>query len=232
MVNKMSAGVLQFSYFSAEPGEPWLSGSAISKVWGSMLDCSAILCKVAYSLIMSPQDEVKLKNNVALGALYKKYHKELGAFLSSRYNLDRDTASDIVQDTFLSLTKYISPGVELENERSLIYRIAKNKFIDRCRRDNAVPFISESDVEDFDYAIETPTQERVLLGQEKLEQLESAILRLPPRCQEVFVLRAFEQMSHKQISELCGISKSMVEKHLGKAFALIRKEVDLNESFG
>ena len=78
-----------------------------------------------------------------------------------------------------------------------------------------------------DYVSDAPTQEDILFGREQLEHLEQAVLKLPPKCQKVFVLRAFENMSHKQIATQCGISKSMVEKHLSKAFKLIRAEVDL-----
>ena len=66
-----------------------------------------------------------------------------------RFNVDKETAKDIVQDTFLALTKYLSGGSELDHEKALIYKIAKNKLIDLSRKKNILSF--DSDDACYDY---------------------------------------------------------------------------------
>ncbi len=56
-----------------------------------------------------------------------------------------------------------------------------------------------------------------------MEQIiEEAILLLPPKCKEVFLLSRESGMKNKQIAETLGISVKAVEKHITKAIKQIR----------
>jgi len=52
--------------------------------------------------------------------------------------------------------------------------------------------------------------------------VRAAVLRLPPRCREVYLLNRIEDMSYTEIARHCGISVKAVEKHIGKALSLLR----------
>lgn len=57
---------------------------------------------------------------------------------------------------------------------------------------------------------------------ERLRLLAHAIAELPPRRREVFLLHKIDGLSHSQVAERLGISRSKVEKHVMKALAHCR----------
>ncbi|MGH8547062.1 MAG: sigma-70 family RNA polymerase sigma factor, partial [Methylococcales bacterium] len=64
-----------------------------------------------------------------------------------------------------------------------------------------------------------------LAVRQKLEILDRAVAELPPKCRQVFLLRKVEQLSHAEIAERLGISRSMVEKHLHRAMMHCRDRI-------
>lgn len=48
--------------------------------------------------------------------------------------------------------------------------------------------------------------------------------QMPEKCRQVFELSRFESLTNKHIAERLGISVNTVEKHIGKALAILRKE--------
>ena len=159
--------------------------------------------------------------------LYRKYQKLLIAFLMKQHSADRELAQEIAQETFISLSQHLERGGSLDNEKALIIKIAKNKLIDYHRRSVNASSTVHVPVEDTHLVSPLTNQEQLLMQHQQLDVLEQVILNLPERCQEVFVLRVFEEMKHEEIAKACGISRSMVEKHLVKAFKRVRQETGL-----
>jgi RNA polymerase sigma-70 factor (ECF subfamily) len=85
------------------------------------------------------------------------------------------------------------------------------------------------DHEPLDAALEVPasdpTPERQLLTEQQLARLTEVMQRLPPKCQQVFVLSRFHHMEYQEIADRLGISVKMVEKHIAHALSICRREV-------
>ena len=60
-------------------------------------------------------------------------------------------------------------------------------------------------------------RERILIGQESLDRIMSAVQALPPRVAEAFIFHRFEEMTYEAIARRMGISKSGVEKLIMRA---------------
>jgi RNA polymerase sigma-70 factor (ECF subfamily) len=71
-------------------------------------------------------------------------------------------------------------------------------------------------------------QERTIAARQQVRMLYRAILELPPKCRQVFLLHKFKERSHAQIAAHLGISKSMVEKHIIKAMTHCRQRLEEN----
>ena len=52
--------------------------------------------------------------------------------------------------------------------------------------------------------------------------IEASVQELPERCREVFRLRYYEELSHKEIAERLGISVRTVEAHIYNALSSLR----------
>jgi RNA polymerase sigma-70 factor (ECF subfamily) len=57
------------------------------------------------------------------------------------------------------------------------------------------------------------------------KRIKAVIDSLPEKCREAFLLSRVEQLSHQGITEKLNISISTVEKHIGKALKIIRRQV-------
>lgn len=60
-------------------------------------------------------------------------------------------------------------------------------------------------------------------------RFRQTLTQMPEKCREVFELSRFEQLTNKGIAERLGISVNTVEKHIGKALAILRKEFNGQE---
>lgn len=154
---------------------------------------------------------------------FNRYAPELTAYIKRKTSGASDLHQDLLQDTFLSFYRHVAKGGDRTEERALLYAIVKSKIIDHHRRTQIRP---EHTVE-HDQIVEEPSlhQERYVIGEEKLDLLETVILNLPEKCRTVFVLKTYEGRRHNDIAAICNISTSMVEKHLAKAYAIIHKKI-------
>jgi RNA polymerase sigma-70 factor (ECF subfamily) len=57
------------------------------------------------------------------------------------------------------------------------------------------------------------------------QELEKIINEMPERCQSVFRLKWFEGKKIREISEIMGISTTMVDKHLAKGMEIMRQKM-------
>ncbi|HEY9258683.1 RNA polymerase sigma-70 factor [Chitinophaga sp.] len=60
-------------------------------------------------------------------------------------------------------------------------------------------------------------------------RFRQTLAQMPEKCREVFELSRFELLTNKGIAERLGISVNTVEKHIGKALAILRKEFNGQE---
>lgn len=144
----------------------------------------------------------------------------LVAFLRRR--VSDDDAQDMAQETMVRLMRYA--GQPVEALRPLMYRIGLNVLTDRGRREASRLAHAHVSLEEDVLMLPSaePAQEERVAHQQALVAVRAAVLRLPPRCREVYLLNRIEDMSYTEIARHCGISVKAVEKHIGKALSLLR----------
>ena len=133
---------------------------------------------------------------------------------------DKALAEDLAQDTFF---KFWEKRESIDVQTSLkayLRRMAVNEALYYLRKNKK--FQKASDVEPGDIGGTTDTVEDTLLHQELEDKIGAAIKTLPPRCQEVFKLSRFEDLSYKEIAAKLDISIKTVENQMGKALKILR----------
>ncbi len=165
----------------------------------------------------------------ALQRIALEHGPALRRFVGARLSAHPDH-EDVVQETFLRVAR--QQDVEerlsrsLDSVRSYLFSIATNVIRDSYRkavtrqkyddltRDRARARGLESSAED------------VVSAQEQLGNVKAAIMRLSPECRDAFVLNRFEGLSYREVADTMSVSVSMVEKHIMRALAEIRRRVD------
>lgn len=122
-------------------------------------------------------------------------------------------AADIVQESWLRAIVAMQER-EIVNGRNYLYRTARNLLIDLQRQDRTRSAWIVDGVEAEDVACDTPSAERHVMARQELDHIMAIIVELPPRCQAVFVMRKFDEMTPAEIGSALGIRRGTVEKHL------------------
>ncbi len=165
---------------------------------------------------------------------------EKKAFKRACYHVrDEDAALDILQDSMIKLCKSYGdkPVAELP---MLFQRILSNTVLDWFRRQktrnalftNMGDFASDDADADFDL-LEVTTNPDVKASSESaetwigrvqtLEHIETAIMGLPARQREAFLLRYWEEMDLAETAAVMGCSEGSVKTHCSRAIQALSK---------
>lgn len=139
-----------------------------------------------------------------------------------------DDAEDLAQESLARLVRY--RGHAPETWTALLYRIAVNALHDRSRRaaSRHVALHVSLDGEVAELAAAEPSHEQRTASQQELAALQRALLRLPERCRQVYLLNRIEGMTYNEVADHCGISPKAVEKHIGRALRLLRERLGVH----
>ncbi len=116
-----------------------------------------------------------------------KYYKELFLYIKDKIP-NKDNAQDIVQETYEKIIS-IKNSKEIENERALLYKVAKNIIIDRLRKNKNYKEIS---YEEENFISQSKAPEDLAIEQNQQDILMKELKKLPPKRKEAFVLHILE----------------------------------------
>lgn len=164
-------------------------------------------------------------DQTALKELFEAHYSHVCAAIH-RYTAARSVAEDLAQQVFIrfwqkrhQITINSSPGAYLQ-------RMAINEALAWLRsKKNQQPDPLPTHLPDDQQQL-VPDPGEQLMQQELHEQILAAIGSLPPRCQEVFVLSRYEQLSYQEIADKLDISIKTVENQMGKALRLMREKME------
>ncbi len=159
-----------------------------------------------------------------MAELDRRFRMPLLTYFDRRVR-NRAEAEDLTQEVFFRLAQHPDRhgGRTID---SYVFTFAANLLRDRAKsvkgareRDHQ----SLANLEQVPAAplglVEERTPERVLLAQETLQDVMAALGDLGERTREIFILSRLENLHHREIAALYGISVSAVEKHMIKAIA-------------
>lgn len=163
-----------------------------------------------------------------LASLYSTEHSRLMRLLVQR-GVSAAAAADLVQETFVRMLR--APANEVRDPKSYLFKAAANIAIDEHRRVQRAGTIFDPATElDASVPDASPLPDALLMSKEGLEELERAVLELPPRCREVLLLHKFEGLSYAEIADRLDISKNTVMVHMAKAIRTLRRQLHENSS--
>jgi RNA polymerase sigma-70 factor, ECF subfamily len=171
-------------------------------------------------------------NENALAQLIKRHESKIYGFIYSKIS-DRDISNDIFQDTFIKVIKTLKSSSYNEEGKFLpwVMRISHNLIVDHYRRNKKMPLFRET--EEFSiFSIMTDDAlsiENKLISQQVETDLKKLIEELPADQKEVLVMRMYQDMSFKEISEITGVSINTALGRMRYALMNMRKVIDKHQ---
>jgi RNA polymerase sigma factor (sigma-70 family) len=172
----------------------------------------------------------EIKQNTFL----KEKDKLLG-FIRSRV-ATMEEAEDILQDVFYQFISGFNTIESLDRVTSWLYSVARNKIIDRYRRDASRPQRTDFELlagkdEDAPLTLQEilpdlgNTPEAILLREAIWEQITEALAELPKDQREIFILNEIEEKGFREISGETGVSINTLLSRKRYAIMALRKSL-------
>ncbi len=131
---------------------------------------------------------------------------------------NRESAKDIVQETFVKTWQYIREGKEIGNLKAFLYKVARNLVIDEYRKHktSSLDTLQETG---FDVA----DREEIAISAE-VDIVLQAVDKLEPHHREVIVMRFVHDLSPREIADILGENENAISVRLNRA---VKKAQDI-----
>jgi RNA polymerase sigma-70 factor (ECF subfamily) len=161
-------------------------------------------------------------DRAAFDALVRKYQRSI-FWLALRYVKNEADAQDVAQRAFVQAFHRISGFRRRSSFKTWVYRIAINLALNALRdrsRQKLEPLKDE-----FEAEVSDP-----VLAKEEQRRLRAAIQTLPPKQRTVVELRAFEELSFKEIGEIVQSSEDSAKVNYHHALKRLRVLIQEGEN--
>ncbi len=168
----------------------------------------------------------------SLEILINRHQSKIYGFIYSKIP-DREVSNDIFQDTFIKVIKTLKASSYNEEGKFLpwVMRISHNLIIDHFRKNKKMPMFRET--EEFSiFSImsdDALTIENKIIAEQVVKDVKKLIEELPADQKEVLVMRMYQDMSFKEISEITGVSINTALGRMRYALMNLRKVIDKHQ---
>jgi RNA polymerase sigma-70 factor (ECF subfamily) len=171
-------------------------------------------------------------NENALAILIKRHESKIYGFIYSKI-ADRDITNDLFQDTFIKVIKTLKTNSYNEEGKFLpwVMRISHNLIIDHFRKTKKMPLFRETEAFSIFSIIsdDSLSIENKMISEQVEMDLRKIIEELPNDQKEVLVMRMYQDMSFKEISETTGVSINTALGRMRYALMNLRKVIDKHQ---
>ncbi|NUU00835.1 RNA polymerase sigma factor [Herbaspirillum robiniae] len=163
-----------------------------------------------------PNHQAMSDKDSEITATVLRERARLGGFIRRRV-ADAGEAEDILQDVFHEFVRAYRLPEPIEQVSAWLFRVARNRIIDRFRKKKEEPLAEPGDAEDFEAAdgawrldLVLPAgddgPEAAYVRSVMLETLQQALDELPENQREVFVAHELDGISFKEMAAASGTS--------------------------
>jgi RNA polymerase sigma factor (sigma-70 family) len=143
---------------------------------------------------------------------------------------DEGDAEDILQDVFYELTEAYRLMRPIEQVGAWLYRVARNRIIDRFRKKVPVaqPTLSDDDAAPLEDLLPSPDAgpEALYARNVIFDELDVALEELPEEQRDVFIAHEMDGKSFKQLAEETGLSINTLLSRKHYAILHLRRRLE------
>lgn len=161
-------------------------------------------------------DRVSSGDREAMRHLYERHYNGLFAFLCSR-GADHAVANDTSQEAMLQVWRTASKFGGKSSVKTWIYTIARNKLIDRQRKNKRISFVDTVP----DTADPALNPEGLLLAANEAGRVRACLGKLKPDHRNALRLAFYEDLNYEEISSLEDIPIGTVKTRIYYAKRLL-----------
>ncbi|QES89001.1 RNA polymerase sigma factor [Rhizosphaericola mali] len=158
----------------------------------------------------------------AFSTLFEKYQKQIFHYLLKHVK-SPEIAEEILSDIFLKLWQGRELTSTITNIAAFLHKVAYYRSIDFLRTTARHKRLQSAYNDYFLLSNNVKNPENWMIAEEEKTLLLKAILQLPARQKEIYLLSREEGLTHEKIAEILHLSSSTVNNHLVAALKNISK---------
>jgi len=171
------------------------------------------------------------EQNRRISEIFQRERRRLLQFIRNRVD-DQGDAEDILQDVFSELTEVYRLMKPVEQASAWLYRVARNRIIDRFRKKRPEPLGEVRRADDEDSLRLEDLLPSAGAGPDAayarsvlLEELEAALEELPEEQREVFEAHEMEGRSFQELAQETGLGVNTLRSRKHYAVLHLRKRL-------
>ena len=159
----------------------------------------------------------------AFEEIYRRYTAKM---LSYALNIlkDKVVCEDIIQNIFIDFWSKRKEHT-IQNLEGYLFRAVKFQVFKHFRDKK----LSTEDLTRLNLIDVSVNASKTLEYTELETAIHNSVLKLPPRCKQVFELSRYEHKTHKEIADTLGISVQAVKNQVTKALSFIKEHLKNDE---
>ena len=171
----------------------------------------------------------------SLDVLIRRHLPSVYNFIA-RFTGDLSEANDITQETFLKAWKHIKRFDQAKNFKTWILAIARNTSLDWLRKRRPISFsamnnFSEDKEESFDVSDESiVSAEEVFDSAKDTKRVSEMVKTLTPSQQAVIFMKANEELTFQEMSEILGEPMNTVKSRYRRALIALKDKMNLDNA--
>jgi RNA polymerase sigma-70 factor (ECF subfamily) len=152
--------------------------------------------------------------------MYEEHSDALFRYCFFRVS-DREKALDILQDIFTKTWNYMSEGNTIDNGKAFLYTTARHLIIDeyRKKKSSSLDALMDQGMEpstDITHTIETNIDASFAVEE---------IKKLPDMYNDILFMRYVNDMSIRDIADLCKLNENVISVRIHRGLAMLRKNI-------
>lgn len=155
--------------------------------------------------------------------IYKQFAQGLFRFIYFKVS-DYELTQDLTEDTFVRYWQVLIKGVNIENHKAFLYRIAKGKVFDYYRKKGKSRRIGLEKIDERLLGVIDTVEDSISLKQE-VEQIYIRMKKLKKEFQDVILLHYVEDLEIKEIAFVLNKQENAVRVLLHRGLRSLRKIV-------
>lgn len=173
-------------------------------------------------------DERYLKTRIAKGdktafaIVFREYYGKVFRFIVSMVK-DKYSAEDIAQDVFMRLWKRRSHLESIKSLDDYLFIISRNSVVDHFRKAAKRKQLSIEEMDSILMSRISLDPDRALDARSEMENVLQAMLNLPAKRRDIYMMSRIDGMSNDEIAAFMGISRKTVENQIYLAGDYLRK---------
>jgi len=139
----------------------------------------------------------------------------------------KESAEEIVSDVFFEVWKKRENLQEIGNIKNWLLVITYRKSISFLRKESDNNKLISFEELDYFQITSFQTPDNEIISQQEIDNINSVIEQLPPKCKHVFYLAKIEKLPYLEIAEMLNISVKTINNHIAHALESISEKMNI-----